>query len=201
MDEKKDEQTSPVRELGAIEAGNSWVLCNFDTGADTAIPKTMAAGKLETSDVTYKTASGELVPGYGDGMLEGSDENGKLRKIGGEFTEVHKILASAAAIHNKGHVTILEAGGGYVIPIGSKVGRELMDAYRKILAKHGNTDPIPLWEERGVYNFYLQNVKATQKGAGARSSSSTTSGPAPMDVSANEASSSAPGESRRAPQR
>ena len=78
---------------------------------------------------------------------------------------------------------------------------ELMDAYRKILAKHGNTDLIPLWEERGVYNFYLQNVKATPKMAGARSSSSTTSGPAPMDVSANEASSSAPGESRRAPQR
>ena len=191
-----------VKELGAVDAGNGWIKCNFDTGAaDTAIPKTLATGTLGTSDVTYKTASGELVPGYGPGVLAGNDENGVGRKLGGEFTEVHKILASAAAVHSKGHFSLLEAGGGYVIPVGSKVGRELLDAYRKILAKHGCSELLPLWEENGVYNFYLKNVKATPKGADARQSSSSASGPAPMDVSAAEGSGSAPGESRRAPRR
>ena len=200
---------SQVKDLSAMDAGEGWIRCNFDTGAaETAIPKTLSNGPLVASNVTYKTASGELVPGYGLGTLEGGDEHGKTRKIGGEFTEVHKILASAAAVHEKGHFSILEAGGGYVIPLASKVGKEMQAAYKKILAKHGAAELLPLWEESGVYNFYLKNVKAYPKGAGtnARSSSSATSGsgPAPMDVAAATAAtgdSSSPGESRLAIQR
>ena len=61
-------------------------------------------------------------------------------KLGGEYTDVHKILVSAAAVNERGHMTFLEAGGGFVIPNGSKVGRELQDSYRKILQKNGTSE-------------------------------------------------------------
>jgi hypothetical protein len=51
------------------------------------------------SGVTYKTVSGELVPGYGCGYVAGGDENGKICKLAGEYTDVHNVLVSASATH------------------------------------------------------------------------------------------------------
>ena len=173
---------------------------NFDTGAaETAFPKEMATSEFGNSGVTYKTAIGELVPGYGSGHLGGTDENTKYWKLGGEFTDVHKILVSAGAVHNKGHFSWLEAGGGYVIPIGSKVGKELRDAQREILDKYGTQELLPLWEENGVYNFYLKNVQSSSRAAEGSGASSSTSR-APMDIGTATSGGGAPGEPRHAPQ-
>ena len=72
---------------------------------------------------------------------------------------------AAAAANNKCHMSLLEADGGYVIPISSKVGKELREAYKKTQAKYGTHKLLPVWVENGVYNFYLKDVKSTSGAA------------------------------------
>ena len=190
--------TSRTSDLGGFDGDNGeWIKCNFDTGAaDTAIPRKYKTGPAVETGTTFRTASGELVPGYGSGALRGGDENGKMRNINGEFTDVHKVLVAASAVHQKGHFSWLEAGGGYVIDKKSPAGKELQAAFQKVMQKYGSNGMLPIWEENGVYNFYLRKVQATPA-----TSSSSTSNYAAMDVSANDqadGTSSAPGESRHA---
>ena len=70
---------------------DGWTKCNHDTGAaKTAFPEDLSVETLGKSSVMYKTARGELVPGYGAGHLEGTDENGKTKKLAGEYNDGHK---------------------------------------------------------------------------------------------------------------
>ena len=122
--------------------------CNFDTGAaDTALPKSQLGSEIIPTDTTFRTASGELVPGYGSGIKHRVDENGKSKKPTSEFTDVHKVLVSASAVHQKGHFTWLESGGGYVISNSSRTGKELKEVFERITHKYGTHDMLPLWEE------------------------------------------------------
>ena len=82
-----------------------------------------------------------------------------MRKITGEVEEVHMVFISAAATHAKGHFSWLEAGGGYIIPEASQVGKALRLAYEVVMEQYGVKDLIPVWEEKGVYNFYLKGEK------------------------------------------
>ncbi len=113
------------RELNSMdENGKTWTKFHFDAGAaETAFPNEMFTDELGNRGVTYKTASGERVTGYGSGHLGDADENTKYRKLGSEFTDDHEILASAGAVHNKGHLSWSEAGGDYVIPVDSEIGK------------------------------------------------------------------------------
>lgn len=172
-----------------------WVKCNFDSGAaDTAIPKTEYDGPLEESGTSYRTASGEIVPGYGKGTLSGKDENKVMRKLNGEVTDVHKVLASASAVHKKGFFSLLEEGGGNIIPRSSAIGKELLNYYYALLEKIGTGGLIPLWEEDGVYNFYLERDAQASPSSGGTTPATSHQGPTPMDVSANERAGSASAE-------
>ena len=121
------------------------------------------------TETTFRTATGEIVKGYGQGTLSGEDEHGRQIRITGEFTDVHKVLVSASAVHRKGHLTVLEQGGGYIIDENTPAGRELKEAYKKICRKHGTKEMIPLYEENGVYNFYLKKTSTSRSEAASSS--------------------------------
>ena len=151
----------PETELGAIDVcsltGDQWIKCNFDTGAArTALPEDEDKPQGKETGKFYRTASGEVIPDMGVSTLCGTDEEGKYLRLSGNVTRVHKVLVSAAAVHRKKNFTVLEAGGGYIIPEGSALGKEMRDSYRNLLEKHGTKELVPLWEENGVYNFYLR---------------------------------------------
>ena len=101
---------------------------------------------------------------------------GKRRTIDGELADVHKVLISASATHAKGHFTWFEKGGGYIIQERSDLGRDLRRAFEAAVKKHGLVDQIPVYEEKGVYNFYLKNEKPKPE--------KSVTKPAAMDVSA-----------------
>ena len=133
-----------------------WVRCNLDTGASlTVFPKKMfEVGEEET--MKLKTASGEVINAYGNAVLRGEDTKGVMRKLNGQVADVHKVLASAAKMHDKGYVTWLGTGGGEIIPCSHPVNKAMNEAYQKAVWRFGKEGIIPVAEEDGVYNFYLK---------------------------------------------
>ena len=134
-----------------------WTKFNLDTGAaQTAIPSdwdfiTRKPGK----QITFKTASGELVPSEGDGSYIGTDANGMRCRITGPVANVHKPLVSAHKCLNKGRIAILDEHGGYVLlPVKSAVGRDIQRTLRKA-SYNEQKKWLRLYQEKGVYNFYL----------------------------------------------
>ena len=117
---------------GANTTSTSWIKCNFDTGAaETALPaKEFDEKRLQESGKFWKTASGETTPDYGRGKLRGHDESGIFRGVNGRVIGVHKVLVSAYRVHEKGNFSLLESGGGYIIPKNSYVGRAVMKTMR-----------------------------------------------------------------------
>ena len=148
----------PLSAEGDLASTTSWIKCNFDTGAaETALPaKEFDLAKLKESGKFWKTASGEKTPDYGTGKLRGHDEGGIFRGLNGRVIGVHKVLVSACRVHEKENFSLLEAGGGYIVPKNSNVGRAVMKAMKEAIAWYGEGGLIPVHEEQGVYNFYLQ---------------------------------------------
>ena len=69
--------------------------------------------------------------------------------------DVHKILVSAAKLHEKGHTSWLGPGGGEIIPLNHPVSKAMITAYHKAVDEFDKMGIIPVYEENGVYNFYL----------------------------------------------
>eukprot|EP00434_Breviolum_minutum_P042976 symbB.v1.2.038276.t1/scaffold5896.1/size48089/1 len=137
--------------------GLEWMKFNFDTGAaQTAIPEKWNAIKVKPgSTVTFKTASGELVPGQGTGVYEGSDENGGRCRISGPVTNVHKPLVSAYRCMSKGRLLVLDENGGHIVPLNTPVAYDIQKALKKASWKQKQRW-IPVYQENGIYNFYLK---------------------------------------------
>ena len=148
-------RVDPLVEPAPLE--HEWLRCNFASGAaSTAIPKETVSGPIEKSGSAYRTASGEIIEGYGNSNVVGRDENGKLRQFTGEVTDVRKVVVSGSAVRNNKHMTLLKKGGGWIIPESSAFGTELSEAVSRLLKKHGTVNLLPLYEEKGIYNFYLK---------------------------------------------
>ena len=131
--------------------------CNFDTGASvTAIPKRYKREGTGGGKGTFKTASGELINNYGPVKIGGYDMNGVKRMVNGNATDVHKVLISAGRLHGKGYSTWLWKGGGTIMPVEHPVYKTLEEAYEKALELYGDKGMIPVVEENGIYNFYLE---------------------------------------------
>ena len=137
--------------------GLEWMKFNLDTGAaQTAIPEKWNAIKVKPgSTVTFKTASGELVPGQGTGVYEGSDENGGRCRISGPVTNVHKPLVSAYRCMSKGRLLVLDENGGHIVPLNTPVAYDIQKALKKASWKQKQRW-IPVYQENGIYNFYLK---------------------------------------------
>ena len=141
-----------------------WVKVNLDTGAAVNTfplnfgPEGAGDGRF------YRTASGEWIPDVGAWQFQGHDENGLLRSLNGRLTGVHKVLCSAAEIACKGRQDFyLGHGGGYMIPIYSKIGHEMRNHFEKLVNWHGKHELIPVHLENTIFNFYLnREVKSTE---------------------------------------
>lgn len=89
------ENGSPSDEVAsvAVEEPN-WIKCSLDTGASvTVFPKAMFEN-LEPVGMRLRTASGEIVSGYGQASIRGEDVTGTMRKLNGNVADVHKTLIS-----------------------------------------------------------------------------------------------------------
>ena len=157
-----DREASVASTVNSLDEG--WIKCNLDTGASvTVFPRRMFNNVDEPNDVRLKTASGEIIRGYGTTSIRGKDEKGIGRKLTGQVTEVHKILVSAGALHKKGFSTWIGPGGGCIIPLKHPINDALGVAYAAAIGKHGDEGIIPLYEENGVYNFYINDLEDVNK--------------------------------------
>ena len=50
----------------------------------------------------------------------------------------------------------IEKDGGHVLPEQSSIGRELKKPLDRLKRKYGEDVLLPVYQEKGVYNFYLQ---------------------------------------------
>ena len=134
-----------------------WTKFNLDRGAaQTAIPKSWNAIQWTPgTTVTFKTASGELVPSEGTGPYVGSDENGLRCKITGPIANVHKPLVSAYECLSEGRLAVLDEHGGHVLPLNSAAPKDIQRILKKAAASE-KRKWLKLHQERGIYNFYLQ---------------------------------------------
>ena len=83
---------------------DGWIRCNLDTGASiSAFSRKFKPQAVATDSKGFRTASGELIQDYGKIRLRAWDEKGNIRLLGGQVTDVKKILISAAKINEKGH--------------------------------------------------------------------------------------------------
>ena len=73
----------------------------------------------------------------------------------GRVVSVHKALISASAVRKKGnHIYIGPDGSGAIVPEGHAAGKLLERAVRMMEKKPKGC--VWLYEESGVYNFYLK---------------------------------------------
>ena len=111
--------------------GSEWIKIGVDTGAGkTAWPQSITYGTTipGDSDLTFPTATGELVRGGKRMQIEGCDDWGSNLKIRGVEALVCKPLLSVGEYTTKGGVTVLYADKGYMFHKGSNVAKK-MDAW------------------------------------------------------------------------
>ena len=151
---------------------------------------------------SYKTASGELVEDQGEAVLRGAGEDGGLRSMKGRVVSVHKALISASAVRQKGnHIYIGPDGSGAIVPKGHAAGKLLDRAVRMMEKKPKGC--VWLYEEGGVYNFYLKCGSPTRAKAqdisaqDAEMEETAASAELPAAAAATAAGSSAPSGGRR----
>ena len=172
-----------VEELCPLDS--EWVKCNLDSGAaTTAFPKEAVKSDGAKTGSAYRTASGEIIEGYGAGELVGRDENGKMRKLSGEVTDVHKVLVSASAVNSNRQMTILQKGGGWIIPENSPIGKELLGCLNRVLSKYGTSGLLPIYEEKGIYNFYIKKEQSKDQKSFATRNNNHQQNSNSMDLSA-----------------
>ena len=103
----------------------------------------------------FKTASGELGPSEGAGTFEGFGESGMRCRVRGAIADVHKPLVSAHKCLGFGRIAVLDENGGQLVPVNSKAGRAIHGIINRSAAPEVKTW-LPVYQERGVYNFYLK---------------------------------------------
>ena len=150
----RDPSVASAESVNSLDPG--WLKCNLDTGASLTVFPRKVFEETEPDGMRLKTASGEVVSGYGPGIIHGRDTTGMMRKLNGTIADVRKILVSAAAMHERGYSSWLGPGGGDIIPLNHPISQELGEAYKKAVRKHGKEGIIPVHEENGVYNFYIE---------------------------------------------
>ena len=147
----------------ALEGDGIWQKFNLDTGAAvTAFPQNQPGilRVAEPSGKSYKTASGEIVEDQGECVIKGSGEDTMLRMLRGRIAPVHKPLISAAAVRKKqNHIWIGPEGSGAIVP-STHAAAWYLRAAEKAMSESPDKCTW-LYEESGVYNFYL---RTPQKG-------------------------------------
>ena len=162
-EQAKEEPVDLCHLSNAGGSAESWegykkVTVNFDTGAAiSAIPVAVAQAatrKTAASEKCYRTASGEVIEDQGGAPVQGYDAAGVGRKIEGRVTDVHRMLASGAAVGKHNHV-LLMGSKGYVMPKGGRIAKALEKTFREELKAGRGKDVLEMEERRGIYVFDL----------------------------------------------
>lgn len=135
-----------------------WVRMNYDTGAaTTAFPKEFAGGSggLSGNGQCYRGAGGELIMDEGGLKMTAETERGDLARLTGRIADVHKTLVSASKSASLGQNGWITKHGGWLIPDGSAISHKIKKLLDREAAKSDHR-MIPMYEENGVYNFYVK---------------------------------------------
>ena len=149
-----------VLDLAVFDGQGQWIKMNYDTGAaQTAFPRAIASEFSEKPVVgngqCYRSATGELIEDEGGLKVTAETERGDMARVSGRVASVHKPLVSAAKSAGFGQNGWITKHGGWLIPDNSAISHKIKKLLDKEAAKQ-NHSMIPLYEELGVYNFYLK---------------------------------------------
>jgi hypothetical protein len=149
------------------KTNSKWMILNLDTGAArTVFPEDygerVVGDKYDEETMTFRTATGELVPSKGGMRYFGKDEYGEGVNVRGTLAPVHKPLMSAGQLTEKGNDVYLFEDKGYILKRGSKFRDILRKAFKDAAAKNDFEGCYEVHKERNIYNFYmLVSEKAT----------------------------------------
>lgn len=90
-------------------------------------------------------------------MLSG-DEHDEMRKLTGRVASIHKTLVSQSQCAKARQRTYLDDKGGWMFSKDSEAGKKVSKILEKE-AKREKHGMLPIYEEKGVYNFYLKMGK------------------------------------------
>ena len=99
--------------------------------------------------------------------VSGCDDWGQPVTLTGSLAPVHKPLASAGEITDRGHAIWLDGSSGFVLQAGSPVLQGMRDAFEKLSVQHQWAGCLQVNKEKGVYNMMLRVAGGHQKGGAA----------------------------------
>ena len=139
--------------------GSEWVKIGVDTGAGkTAWPQSITYGTtiLGDSDLTFRTATGELVNGGKRMHVEGCDDWGSNLRVRGVQAPVCKPLLSVGEYTTMGGVTVLCSDKGYMFHKGSNVAKKIDAWIQKEWRDSQYRCCTVAYKANKVYNIYVK---------------------------------------------
>ena len=139
--------------------GSEWIKIGVDTGAGkTAWPQSITYGTTipGDSDLTFRTATGELVKGGKRMHVVGCDDWGSNLRVRGVQAPVCKPLLSVGEYTTTGGVTVLYGDKGYMFHKGSNVAKKIDAWIQKELRDSQYRGCTVAYKENNVYNIYMK---------------------------------------------
>ena len=139
--------------------GSEWVKIGVDTGAGkTAWPQSITYGTTipGDSDLTFRTATGEIVKGGKRMHVVGCHDWGSNLRVRGVQAPLCKPLLSVGEYTTKGGVTVLYVDKGYVFHKGSNVAMKSDAWIQKELRDSQNRGCTVAYKENSVYNIHMK---------------------------------------------
>ena len=138
---------------------NEWIKIGVDTGAGkTAGPQNITYGSTipGDSDLTFRTATGELAKGGKRMHVVGCDDWGSNLRVRGVQAPVCKPLLSVGEYTTMGGVTVLYGDKGYMFHQGSNVAKKNHAWIQKELRDSQYRGCTVAYKENNVYNIYMK---------------------------------------------
>ena len=158
-----DEFNMSYLDVGIVEVqGSEWIKIGVDTGAGkTASPQSITYGKTipGDSDLTFRTATGELVKGGKRMHVVGCDDWGSNLRIRGVQAPVCKPLLSVGEYTTTGGVTVLFGDKGYMFHKGSNVAKKVDAWIQKELRDSQYRGCTVAYKENKVYNKNMKPIE------------------------------------------
>ena len=145
-------------ELSEKVRGSEWIKIGVDTGAGkTAWPQSITYGTMipGDSDLTFRTATGELVKGGKRMQIMGCDDWGSNLRIRGVQALMCKPLLSVGECTTMGGVAVLYGDKGYMFHKGSHVAKKI-DICQKELRDSQYRGCTVAYKDSNVYNIYMK---------------------------------------------
>ena len=170
LDSTKPANFEPEVEIGEFETGfldvdslqqqeSEWIKIGVDTGAGkTAWPQNFTYGKKLPGhvDVTFRTATGELVKSGERLCVEGCNDWGVNLRVRGVQSPVCKPLLSVGEYTTMGGVTVLYGCKGYMFHKGSNVAKKIDAWIQKEMRDSQYYGCTVVHKENNVYNIYMK---------------------------------------------